>query len=1415
MNNPWIDIASYEVKDAYRFKGRDEDIHKFLRILVDGTMSVIYANSGVGKTSLINAGIIPKLKRDNYIPIKIVFPQDFFDNEDIDNWLYNEIKNLGLNKYQDEFEWMPKKDSLHIVDEVFNNSIWWLLHTCQIQNKKTKKIYFPLIIFDQFEEVFTKPSNNLGISTKIHNKLFETISQISSNALPVNIESYLENYKEYIEVDSKHYFKIIFSLRKEYLSDFDYWTNEKNSITELHQNRMFLLPMTHEQAEEVITKQPMGLDTPTLYIDTLSSVKHEILDHIDPKKKGTIEPLMLSVLCSRLFDQAQTHNSNIVNVNDLKQINLNSIIRDFYEDNLKFLEEQLVILFEEKIIDENGHRNRIKASSVFKYPNEQSDSQKIPFFVQEKLESIHIIRSEKYNDEVYVELIHDKVAEVITERKKEREVKNSIQKRRNANYKRFLLRQNPLNLGGRQIWDNKVFSFSIDNSRRYCLNNSSNRTEILNDLLQLRNHDDNGVEYLFFDKLFRQTEKTGKISLDFKGTCSKDGISIMEIETERVGISKQLKIKKIIFRDSRNELFYTVDGFFGIICEYDKETGNEIKRKYICDGYTSESIVGVKFERFNEYGFPTKVSYFDNEDKPCKHIDGNYGVQIEYDNYGNESCRWFLDLQGNKTPIYNGVYGLVSLYDNLDRVIQQYFVDKNGERVFDDYGFHGIKINYNEVSNELLASETCYIDENDDLCNNPERFCVEQLQYDAKGRVIWQSYLDKNRVVVEKKNGVYFYSKLKIGYNESDKPDNLAMYNLSGNIFKIIRYSYNPNGSLHDSTFYEARKSKNGQIERKSRSDENSVHKIKYIHDNHGVLICQEYLDENGNPSISKILDENGNPQEDSNSISKICYSYNDSGVLIEKSFYNFKKSETQPIYRSCFRTIAENILEVEFVEYDIKTVYSTSRKVLKAYKNKKEKHIAEVKEKYIIKGLLNHRYEIVKVYHEEDNEYICNTPLTVRKKYDIDGNVVAELLYDIYDKSPICDESGAYGWRLNDNKIEYLGENAEIANNKYGYAIIESSSTVHEGEPCSVTAYYDKDYKPIVCKEGYHKKIETTAPSYDDLCKQIYYFDSNKEPCDCQDGYARQLFEEEKINDDEVKIVVSFWGVDSTPRLNKGLGYHKREQIISISTRNAPMVICTSFKDENDLLVNVHEGFAKQTCKRYDSFWTLFYYPFTDYKVIRFYDEKDKKVDVDFAINGKNYHAYKFVVSLDASSFFKVARSDGKTLYLNHSLLWKFVNIIWIPIVLVLVFMVSPIYLLYQRLSHLCRSKYESAPESVTIIRVTEIFERIPNGEGFVQAPIRQYDVEEGSWIVKWNNWLYNPNQDVATTFETEFNYSSEHKSITFYNPSEKEFLDVEIISSNIGIRIQDAQAPIKDVQKMITMWDNEVSRNDETGIE
>ena len=114
-------------------------------------------------------------------------------------------------------------------------------------------------------------------------------------------------------------------------------------------------------------------------------------------------------------------------------------------------------------------------------------------------------------------------------------------------------------------------------------------------------------------------------------------------------------------------------------------------------------------------------------------------------------------------------------------------------------------------------------------------------------------------------------------------------------------------------------------------------------------------------------------------------------------------------------------------------------------------------------------------------------------------------------------------------------------------------------------------------------------------------------------------------------------------------------------------------------------------------------------------------------------------------------------------------------------------------------RPKRAAIPETASIIRVVQIFDEVQNGNEYIRAPIRQFDVNEGSWIVKWNNWSYDINQDNVTAFETAFNNSLDRKVITFYNPEEKEFLDVDIDSSSIGIRIQDAQVPVKDVEEML----------------
>ena len=1392
---PWLGFKPYGEEDAPFFNGRSKAIKDLLDIVESKTITVCYAESGTGKTSLINAGIVPNLREKRFLPIWIRFDIKAFEGktkEEIREILCHHIISVlcetkkGFEEknrpYKLIWDLPDEKQKVKLID------LWKALRSTpkvavSFNDFEYHNVYKPFLILDQFEQMLYDSNSQLVIES-----FFELLKSLVLN--DTFSDEYLQMKEKGLVKDSEDLFKVLVSLRQEYIGVLDYWCMARVPMPSLHDNRFSLQPLTTQEARTVIL--PKGYEIFENAIDQIIEIA---------KENNSVSSILLSVVCRRLFEQAPLEGDKKKQVTDVEvEKKKETIIRDYYDEQLKkaqngnesLLSDKLISQIEDVLVIDDGKNGK---RSLLAVKNDLLQGIVFTENIKLLLENNGIIRSDRIGQTTFVELIHDKVAGAVLERKKERRNQKAKEERRKANYQKFISRQNPLTLGGRRIWDNKTFTFSVDNSRSTSLNNSSSRAEILNDLLQQNKNEDRGIEQLFFDKLFRQTVDTGKISLNFNENCSKDGISDFEIETERVRGSQQLKIKSIKFFDSNTESFYTVDGFCGIKSEYDKKTGYEIKREYICEGYTSVGIATVEFGDFKEFvfddfkgGLPQKVMYYDSKKNLCKHIDGNYGVKIEYDDYGNETCRWFLDKDGKITPIYNGVCGLINIFDKQDRIVKQFFVNQKGNPITDDYGFHGVEFIYNETPNELLISESRYIDVNKCLCNNPQGFCIEQFQYDLKGRIIWQHYLNKDRGEVEKKDGVYFYSKLKIGYNELDRPNNIAMYNLSGSIFKVIRYAYDPKGTIKECSFYEIKRSQNGQIERKSKSQDSHVFKIKYEHDNHGFLICQSHFDDD---DVST---------QDSNGYSNICFIYGCLGELNEYRFYNNQKSDKYPVRHICYKYADDGTCEITQIENEIKAeTKAATRKVLGAIKKNKDEQKVEVKDISIFKGVINHRHEFIKGYLDESNDYLPGTPLTVRRKYDIDGNVVEELLFDKNDKKPICDEDGIYGWHVDYDKrtglkcqMTYLGESGEIANNKYNYAVVKYSNEEYMGGIYFATSYFDKDCQPTRCELGYHKRLETDSSYNDELCKQTIYLDCQGEPCNSTDGYHKQVFYDEQDNN---RRVVSFFNSELLPVINESRGFHKREELLT----NEGLIANISFYNEKGNLVNVSGGFAKQTFKRYDSFNTLFYYPFIDHDVIRFYDEQDQKVNVEY----KGIVGYKFIEPSNDIALIKVVNSKGRIKYWNKSLLWRCINIVWVPIAIALLLIIYPLYSLLKSLYNLCRSKQAAIPESASIIRIAQIFDDVPSGESFIQAPIRQFDVEEGSWIVQWNHWSYNYSQDTATEFEKEFNNSPTRKIITFYNPKEKAFLDVEITSPNIGLRIQDAQVPKNDVLEMMERWE------------
>ena len=70
-DSAFIGLNSFDEKDRDRFFGRGTDIGELLDKVThrDYRFGVLSGESGAGKTSLINAGLIPKLKKQGYLAV--------------------------------------------------------------------------------------------------------------------------------------------------------------------------------------------------------------------------------------------------------------------------------------------------------------------------------------------------------------------------------------------------------------------------------------------------------------------------------------------------------------------------------------------------------------------------------------------------------------------------------------------------------------------------------------------------------------------------------------------------------------------------------------------------------------------------------------------------------------------------------------------------------------------------------------------------------------------------------------------------------------------------------------------------------------------------------------------------------------------------------------------------------------------------------------------------------------------------------------------------------------------------------------------------------------------------------------------------------------------------------------------------
>ncbi len=409
---PGISPFSEEQKEL--FFGRDKDIKKLLRLIKLRKQVLLYSKSGVGKTSLLNAGVFPLIK-DDFIIIKIRFlaynPKDetiIPPSERIINALHSNFTKLAEEKT--------------IIDEIdTEKNLWFWIKKIQIL-KENKAV---ILAFDQFEELFSYPEQMI--------EDFKTqIQQVLNSKIPGEILSFIEDNPEKEEQTDILYenidVKTVYAIRSDRLSLLNRLTDK---IPDIQSNFYELLPLTREQAKEAVLKPAIAkgeFDSPNFNFDETALQK--VLDVLTDKHSLTVETTQLQIVCQRIENVAIDKKKNsppeaeiIIYKNDLPEFK--DIFVDFYYETLNKIPEQnrqkVAILIEDNLII-NEQRITLHEAVCKQYATE-SDLR--------ILTNTHLLRAENISTGFAYELSHDTLVEPILEvRKKRKEEEARLEEER-------------------------------------------------------------------------------------------------------------------------------------------------------------------------------------------------------------------------------------------------------------------------------------------------------------------------------------------------------------------------------------------------------------------------------------------------------------------------------------------------------------------------------------------------------------------------------------------------------------------------------------------------------------------------------------------------------------------------------------------------------------------------------------------------------------------------------------------------------------------------------------------------------------------------------------------------------------------------------------------------------------------------
>lgn len=407
--NPWLGLFSYTEETRAYFHGRDEETAELARRVQRKLLTVLFGQSGLGKTSLLRAGLVPRLRGEGYCPVYVrvdYSPDSPSPSEQIKAAIYKASTAAGA--------WTQAGTAVE------GESLWeFLHHRGDLLRDAGGRTLVPLLIFDQFEEVFTLGQADDAGRLRAR-QFLEDLADLAENRPPAALEAKIdqdeaaaENF-DFARAD----YRILIALREDYLAHLEGLKTLMPSIT---QNRMRLARMNGAQALSAVVKPGSAV------------VSQEVAESIvrfvaggSELTNAEIEPSLLSLICRELNTVRLAQGRAEISAGLLAG-SRETILSEFYERALADQPAGVRRVVEDELLTESGYREHLAEERVLKaLAAAGATPDALATLVDRRL-----LRIEERLDMRRVELTHDVLCSVVVasrEVRHEREARDEAQR---------------------------------------------------------------------------------------------------------------------------------------------------------------------------------------------------------------------------------------------------------------------------------------------------------------------------------------------------------------------------------------------------------------------------------------------------------------------------------------------------------------------------------------------------------------------------------------------------------------------------------------------------------------------------------------------------------------------------------------------------------------------------------------------------------------------------------------------------------------------------------------------------------------------------------------------------------------------------------------------------------------------------